>query len=340
MQDSGETLLAGDVGGTKTILTIASPEKGARHPVARRAFRSARHTGLEPMVAELIRESKHRPRRAVFGVAGPVVDGRAKLSNLPWVLDESELADRLGLESVRLLNDLEAIAWAIPHLEGDDLVEVSAALRGDPGGDPCGNIAVVAPGTGLGEAFLTMEGACHRPHGCEGGHTDFAPTDETQLELARHLSSRFGHVSYERVACGSGLPNIYGFFKETGVHEEPSWLREELERAEDPTPVIFQAGLGKDPSCDIARATVKLFLQVLGAETGNFALKIMATGGIYLAGGIPPRIVDFLKGPEFLGSMRAKGRMSSLVERMPVYVVKNPETALLGATHCGLGFEQ
>jgi glucokinase len=259
---------------------------------------------------------------------------------LPWEIEETALADKLGLQSVRLINDLEAIAWNIPHLHGEDVSQVVTPAQGPDRGAPSGNVAVVAPGTGLGEAFLVWDGKRYVAHACEGGHTDFAPTDAVQLELARFLLDRYPHVSYERVACGSGIPNVYDFFRSRGEPPEPAWLAEKLRAAEDPTPLIIGAALDESVSCPIAEAVLEVFLSVLGAEVGNLALKTNATGGIYLSGGMPRRMLAQLKSKVFLAGLRNKGRMTALVERMPVSVITNPKSALLGAAHFGLEWLQ
>ncbi len=262
--------------------------------------------------------------RASFGVAGPVVAGRATITNLPWVMDEEQLQAALHLSSVCLLNDLSAIAHAVPFLE---LADLHTLNEGQPA--PEGNIAVVAPGTGLGEAFLTWDGSRYRPHASEGGHADFAPTSPLETELLRYLQDRFEHVSYERVCSGRGLPNIYAFLKDNGYADEPTWLAEELAAADDPTPVIVNTALARE--CELCVATLDTFVSILGAEAGNLALKVLASGGVYLSGGIPPRILPALEQERFMEAFRSKGRMSDLLARFPVHVILNPRVALLGA---------
>ena len=323
-------LLAGDIGGTKTDLAVLSKEKGPRAPLAEATFPSSEYPSLDALVAEFLDRVQLPVDRASFGVAGPVVGGEAVVTNLPWSIKEPRLAAALGLESVRLLNDLEAIAHAVPFLEPDDLHPLN------PGeAEPGGAIAVLAPGTGLGEAFLTWDGSRYRPQASEGGHTDFAPTEPLQVALLQSLQKRYGHVSYERIGSGSGLPNIYGFLKETGQGEEPRWLAQLLADAEDPTPVIVEAAL-QDPPPEICQKTLEIFVSVLGAEAGNLALKVLATGGVYLAGGIPPRILPYLEGGAFLKAFARKGRFQDLLENIPVQVVIYHKAALLGAALHGL----
>jgi len=323
-------LLAGDIGGTKTALGIFSPDAGPRAPLAEASFPSAHYTDLESLVREFLRQVKVPVDRASFGVAGPVTNGHAKVTNLPWVIDASNLRQTLHLSSVRLINDLDAIAHAVPLLTAEDLITLHA-------GEPVsgGALAVIAPGTGLGEAFLTWDGLRYRAHPSEGGHTDFAPTSERELGLLKYLQKKFAHVSYERVCSGIGLPNIYAYLKDSGLGEEPGWLGAQLAETADPVPVIVNAALG-DPRCDLCVATVAMFVSILGAEAGNLALKVLATGGVYVGGGIPPRILPLLTGGRFLEAFRKKGRLADLLARVPVHVILSHRAALLGAAAHGL----
>jgi len=324
-------LLAGDIGGTKTILALFSPEQGVRAPLAEATFPSARYATLEALVCEFLSQVDRPVERACFGVAGPVTAGRATITNLPWVMDEGGLAATLDLDSVRLLNDLEAIAAAVPNLQPDNLHTLNTAAP-----VPGGTIAVIAPGTGLGEAFLTWDGSRYRAHASEGGHADFAPTNPFELELLRYLLDAFDHVSYERVCSGKGLPNIYAYLKDSGYADEPGWLTERLAAASDPTPVIVSAALDPSTRCELCVATLNAFVAILGAETGNLALKVLATGGVYLGGGIPPRILPALADEGFMQAFHRKGRLARLLEHTPIHVIRNPKTALLGAAHYGL----
>ncbi len=298
-------LLAGDIGGTKTALAVFSPDDGPHAPVVEEIFASARYPSLEALASEFLEENGLPVDRASFGVSGPVTGGKAAATNLPWEMDEARLGKALGLRSVRLLNDLEAIARAAPFLGSEDLHTLNA---GTP--DPEGALAVIAPGTGLGEAFLTREGSGYRAHPSEGGHADFAPTGELELGLLQHLLDRFGHVSYERVCSGQGLPNVYGYLKEIGHAEEPSWLTEKLAAAEDPTPIIVEAASDPEAPCELCVAALDVFVSVLGAQAGNLALTVVATGGVFLGGGIPPRILPFLDRGRFAEAFGRKGRFS------------------------------
>ena len=324
-------LLAGDIGGTKTNLAVFSSEAGPRAPLVEKAFPSPDYPSLETLVREFLTQLDLKVERATFGVAGPVVDGRVRVTNLPWVIDERQLQETLALSSVRLLNDLEAIANSVPFLEPADLHTLNA---GQP--VPGGAIAIIAPGTGLGEAYLTWDGSRYRSHASEGGHTSFAPMDELEIELLRYLQARFAHVSCERVCSGIGLPNIYAYLKDSGYADEPAWLAEQLAAAGDPTPVIVNAALDGERPSELCVATLNVFVSALGAEAGNLALKVLATGGVYLGGGIPPRILPVLRQAQFMDTFRRKGRMSDLLARMPVHVILNPKAALLGTACYGL----
>ncbi len=324
-------LLAGDIGGTKTRLAIYSPEAGPRTPLVEATFPSGRYPSLEALVSDFLAQVDLKPKRASFGVAGPVVAGQATITNLPWVMSETQLQTALDLAPVRLLNDLAAIAQAVPWLESDDLYTLNEGQA-----DPGGAIAVIAPGTGLGEGFLTWDGSRYRAHASEGGHTDFAPTNSLEVDLLRYLLDRLEHVSYERVCSGRGLPNIYAFLKDSGYAEEPAWLAEQLAAADDPNPVIVNAALARGQQCELCVATLETFVSILGTEAGNMALNVLATGGVYLGGGIPPRILSALEGGRFMEAFRDKGRMSDLMARIPVHVILNPKVALLGAACQGL----
>jgi glucokinase len=324
-------LLAGDIGGTKTNLALFSPEAGPRAPLVETTLPSARYPSLEALVSEFLDSANLEAERASFGVAGPVVEGRARITNLPWEMNEQQLRTVLGLSSVRLLNDLAAIAHAVPWLDQDDLATLNQGQAA-----PGGTIAVIAPGTGLGEAFLTWDGSRYRAFASEGGHADFAPSNPFEVELLTYLQRRFDHVSYERVCSGRGLPNIYAFLKESGYAQEPLWLADRLGASDDPTPVIVNAALDREEPCEICAATLNAFVSILATESGNMALKMLATGGVYLGGGIPPRILSALKDERFMRAFRRKGRMTDLMERVPVHVILNPKVALLGAACHGL----
>jgi glucokinase len=323
-------LLVGDVGGTKTDLAVVSRHRGPRERLAQRRYPSREYDGLEDMVRAFLSEVGLRVESACFDVAGPVVAGSAQLTNLPWRLREADLARTLGLRHAWLINDLVATAAAVPLLRPD---EVDVIQEGQPLAESA--IAVLAPGTGLGEAFLTFDGAIYRPQPSEGGHSAFAPANELEVELLRHLWTRFEHVSVERVASGIGIPNAYEFLRDRrGLAESPR-LASALTGAKDPTHLIIEAAADPVTPDPLADATVDLFLHILGTEAANLALKVLATGGIYLAGGIAQRLRGRLPGSAFLDALRRSGRFRSTLERVPIAIVRG-EVALLGVASEGL----
>jgi glucokinase len=322
-------LLVGDLGGTKLNLAIISEEAGIRKPLVEATLPSGDYSTFEALLEAFLRRVTCTVDRAVFGVAGPVLDGRADVTNLDFDVDEEQVRGALGIKTVRLLNDLAAVAHGIPLLSPEELVTLNEGTR-----LPGGALAVVAPGTGLGEAYLTWDTGRYRPQPSEGGHATFAPIDLQQTDMVRFLLDRYEHVSVERVCSGSGIPNIYAFLKETGFADEPDWLSAQLAAADDPTPVIIRTALSGESA--LSEETLRIFVSILGAEAGNLALKVMATGGVYLAGGIPPRILPALTPDPLITSFVGKGRMSVLLAQMPLHVVLNPKTALLGAARYGL----
>ena len=330
MSRENELLLAGDIGGTKTALAIFSAESGARRPLAEATFSSKDYTSLEAIVAKFLTDKDVRLTRATFGVAGPVVAGRVQVTNLPWMVDSESLCQAMGAP-VHLLNDLEAIAYAIPFLGTNDLETINPGQA-----IPQGTLAVIAPGTGLGEAFMVWNGRRYQPYASEGGHTDFGPVTPIQLELLNFLLPRLPHVSYERVCSGVGIPNLYAFFKETGRAAEPDWLRARLVQVEDATPIIMQAAI--ENRAEICTRVLELFISILGSEAGNLALKVKSSGGIYIGGGIPPRILPQLQAGSFMQAFTRKGRFAELLVRMPIHVILHPKVALLGASHHALEY--
>lgn len=324
-------LLAGDVGGTKTHLALISPEAGPRAPVAEAVYRSASFPDLETIISTFLLQTNGKVDRACLGVAGPVLDGNASITNLPWTISEKELRQKLALEDARLINDLQAMAYALPQLRPVDLQTLQA---GDP--QAGGAMAVIAPGTGLGQAYLTWDGSRFIAHPSEGGHCDLAPTNPTEGLLLEYLRRRLGHVSFELACSGMGMPHIYAFYRDAGIHPEPHWLRDQLAEAEDHTPIIVANAMDREAPCPLCVATLCTFVNLLGAEAGNLALKVLATGGVFLAGGIPPRILPWLRRKEFLNAFHNKGKMKGLLQRIPLRVVLNADTALLGAAFFGL----
>jgi glucokinase len=318
--------IAGDIGGTKTILAYYESTEDPRSPARVSTYSSRKHAGLESILELFISDLGVDVDRISLGVAGPVVAGKSRVTNLDWSIDASIIRQRFDLERVDLLNDLESIANAVPILAAGDLVYLQEGEA-----EPGGAIAVVAPGTGLGEAFLTWDGQGYRAHPSEGGHADFAPSTPEEMKLLEFLRARFKHVSFERVCSGSGLPNIYDFYRQMSDAAVPDWLAEALEGTEDPTPIIVQTAMDTERTCEICRATLRTFVSVLGSETANMALKVFATGGVYLGGGIPPKILPRLQDGLFLEAFTRKGRFSELLHTVPVAVILQEKAALFGA---------
>jgi glucokinase len=322
-------LLAGDIGGTKSRLAIFADGGSPRAPLREEVYPSGRFGGIEALIREFLKRAVLSADRACLAIAGPVINGRAAVTNLPWIADAEAIRRTFGFRSVRLLNDLAATARAVPLLEPGERHPLSP---GEPDAD--GAIAVIAPGTGLGEAFLTRDGGRCREHASEGGHADFAPGNPLEMDLLRELWKGAEHVSYEHVCSGPGLSRIYRFLRERGMEEEPAWLAGRLAGSADAAQVIVEAALAEKTGLCIR--TALLFVSLLGAEAGNLALKTLATGGVYLGGGIAPRIIPFLEEGAFLAAFRRKGRMADLLFRMPVHVILAPRAALIGAADCGL----
>jgi glucokinase len=319
-------ILAGDIGGTNARLAYFQPQNGHLRLVSERVFPSREHSELGEIVTEFLGDSKTLPDVACFGIAGPVRNGRVETSNLPWIVEQSRLAKQIHLPATFLINDLEASAWGIGALEPSDLVSLNQV-----NGATVGNQAVIAPGTGLGEAGLFWDGNRHHVFACEGGHTDFGPQNDLQIELTRYLQKRFGHVSYERVLSGPGLVNVLEFLCDTGCGKKSAGFAAALEQG-DPAAVISKAAL--DGTESVAEKALDLWVSVYGAEAANLALKVMATGGLFLAGGISPKILPKLMGPVFMQSFVEKGRLRPLLEAIPVQVVTNEKAGLLGAARC------
>jgi glucokinase len=321
-----DCLLAGDIGGTKTSLALYAPDNGLTEPLAETTVNNGAAAGFEELVENFLRVQAIRPDTACFGVAGPISNNRVKMTNLDWTLDGPALQKRFGLRSVTLVNDLVATAMGAVHLPADRLRTINA---GQP--DPVGTIGVIAPGTGLGEAFLIRHRDNWLPIPSEGGHSSFAPTDEQQMRLLRFMAKQHRHVSTEMVCSGRGIPDLYAFIcAERGTENQ-------LKDHHAPTRIIVEtalAALAHDETENIARMTMELFTAILAAESANLALMILATGGIYIGGGIPPRILPFLQGDRFMHSF-AKAEYREMLAAMPVHIILEPKTALIGAAACG-----
>jgi glucokinase len=318
--------LAGDIGGTKVNLGFFELRDGRLKLSANARFPSRQYARLQDIVKEFLASlGTKKVGRACFGVAGPVRNGEAQVTNLPWKVQAAEIADELGFDSVAIINDLEANGFGLAELSPADLLLLNP---GDP--QATGNAAIISAGTGLGEAGLFWDGQKHHPFACEGGHADFAPLTKLDAELFAWLGERFGRVSCERVLSGTGLYNIYQFLRDTKRGDEPATLAKAITDG-DPGAVISAAALsGESSRCSQA---LYMFVSYYGAEAGNLALKLMATGGVYVGGGIAPKILPRLRQGNFLAAFVGKGRMQPLMEAMAVRVVLNPATALLGAAH-------
>jgi len=318
-----KTFLAGDIGGTKTNIGLFASGKKRPRLKRMRTYASREAGGLVTILEDFVDRYTVRPAGAAFGIAGPVVNGRSRTTNLPWVVSEREIRDRFGWNHVLLVNDLAATAQSIPYLSRKQtlfLNRVSAKGRG--------NIGVVAPGTGFGEALLVFHGDRYVAVSSEGGHVDFSPTTEDEILLWRYLREQFGHVSVERVLSGPGLVNIYQWLKSTGRYREPEWLAENM-KTMDPARAISEAALeNREPLCV---HSLEQFVSILGGACGNFALTATTRGGIYLGGGIPAKILPVLKKDLFLRAFTNKGRFRGFLEKIPVRVILESRAALLGA---------
>jgi glucokinase len=320
-------ILAGDVGGTKVHLELYDFANGRLHAVRDQKFPAHEFASLDDVVNKFLAagsEAKDKIVAACFGCPGPVRDGRLKLTNLPWTLDEGELEKSLGIPHIFLINDLEANGYGIPELAPESIFTLH---EGNP--EASGHAGLIAAGTGLGEALLIWQGDRHRPIASEGGHGDFAARNQREIALLEYLHDVLnGRVSWERVVSGIGIKNIYAFLRDVEKINEPAWLRARMQ-AEDPNAVIGECA--EDGSSSLCFETMKLFSGAYGAEAGNIALKVIATGGMYLGGGIAPKILKTLKNGTFLQAFLDKGRLSPLLESIPVRVILDDTCALLGA---------
>lgn len=324
-------ILAGDVGGTKSVLALFEAVGDGLRQIREETFRNAEFASFEAILSKFLHdETAFALSVGCFGVAGTVIDGRCRLTNIGWEMDEELLARTTGASRVKLLNDLEAAAYGMLHLSGEELAVLHGSLK--PGRK--GNVAVIAAGTGLGEAMLLWDGTRHHPVASEGGHADFAPRTDQEIALLRYLLPKFGgHVSYERILSGPGLFNVYSFLRDTGYAAEPVWLKEMLTEG-DPGATVSEIGLaGGHPLCV---AALELFSAIYGAEAGNLALKCLAVGGVFLGGGIAPQILPALENGSFMRGFTDKGRFSDLMRGMRVSVALNPRAPLLGASQYAL----
>jgi len=317
-------ILAGEIGATRTRLAAFETEGHRLQCVVEKTYPSQQHDGLSGILADFIKTEGIPVHSACLGVAGPVRAGRSKISNLPWVIDALEVAKQLRLNSVGLLNDLEAYAYGIDGLDSKDFISLSAGAE-----EAEGNRAVISAKTGLGMAGLYWDGFRHHPFACEGGHADFAPRSDVQMELMPYLQKKYGRISCERILSGPGIRNIYDFLRDAHKAEEPEWLQTELRTAPDPPALISRTALeGKAAICD---QTLSIFVSVFGAQTGNCALNFMSTGGIFIGGSIAAKIVPKMKDPVFMEAFLDKGRMETILKDMPVKIVANDDCGMIGA---------
>jgi len=316
-------ILAGDIGGTHTRIALFELNQNRLTRLLDRVYPSRDYKSLDEIISLFVSNENINISAACFGIAGPVMHGKVSTPNLAWVVDALQLTKLLQVQAVWLINDLQAHASGIHDLDAADFIHLNTAAMGE------GNAALIAAGTGLGEAGLYWDGIRHQPFACEGGHCDFAPRSDLETDLWRYLNKKFGRVSYERIVSGPGLHNVYEFLRESGTEQEPDWLNEEIQQASDPTVVISHVGMnGKAAICEHA---LDIFVSVYGAEAGNLALKLLATGGVFLSGGIAARILPRLQGPAFLQSFISKGRMQPLLEKIAVKVVNNDQVGVIGA---------
>lgn len=318
-------ILAGDIGATNARLAYFQSQNGGLRLISERIFPSRQYKDFSEIVSKFLEETAARPEVACFGIAGPVQHGRVETSNLPWIIEQSRLAKQMQVPTTLLINDLEANAWGIGALSPADLIPLNQVPAAE------GNQAVIAPGTGLGEAGLFWNGSEHQVFACEGGHTDFAPQDDLQIELLRFLRSRYEHVSYERILSGPGLANLYEFLRLKDGSSEPQGFAAQFESSDKAAAISRSALEGTNP---LAGQALDLWISIYGAEAGNLVLKVMATGGIYLGGGISPKIIQKFTTPLFMKAFLNKGRLRPLLESTPVWVITNDKAGLLGAARC------
>lgn len=330
MNQQNRFILAGDAGGTKTYLGLYTTGPGGLKPFADASYPSREADSLEELIARMLKAYPVNVAAACIGIAGPVTGGESRPPNLSWVVSEKNIRNRFGWPNVRLLNDLSATALAVPLLEPDELSVLHPGKR-EGGPEEHGNIVLIAPGTGLGQALLLYDQGRWRPMASEGGHTDFAPTDDAEIDLWRYLHQRFGHVSLERVISGPGLVHIYEWLtadrKATASVLNTMTASDPADRAR----IIAQAAL--DDEDEICRQALLRFCRILGAAAGNLALTGLAVGGVFIGGGIPPKILPMLRRSDFMDGFTAKGRFAGLLKTIPVHVILNDRAALLGAAH-------
>ncbi|MHB1922851.1 MAG: glucokinase [Chitinophagaceae bacterium] len=326
--DQGKLILAGDIGGTKTNLAIFQQKDSEMKILYEKTYHSKEYPAFLPLIKDFLQSNpSQKPERICLGVAGPVINGVVDATNLAWELEITKIREETKIDQVAMINDLEATAYGLAGLSSNDLLVVHQ------GEDIAGNLSVIAPGTGLGEAGLFWDGKIYHPFPTEGGHCDFSPRKEIDIELYKFLREKFGHVSWERLLSGPGIVNIYTFLRDVKRMEEPSWLKEKM-LMEDPSASISHAAL--EENCGLAIETLHLFAGYLALESANLILKHKSTAGLLIGGGIPPKILPFLNdGQVFLSHFIQSGRLRHLLEKVSIKIILNPKTALLGAAWYG-----
>jgi glucokinase len=324
MEENRAMILAGEIGATGTRLAAFEKEGSRLQLVVEKTYMSQEHSSLSEIIAAFIKAEGIAAHSACFGVAGPVRRGRSKISNLPWVIDSRDLAKQLKLDSVGMINDLEAYAYGIDGLDSKDFVTLNEGSE-----DAEGNRAVISARTGLGVAGMYWDGYRHHPFACEGGHSDFAPRNALEMELLAYLQKKYGRISYERLLSGPGIKNIYDFLRDAHKADEPQWLKDQIAAAPDPPAVISQ--LAHEGKAALCAQTLSIFVSIYGAETGNCALNFLSTGGIFIGGSVAAKNVSKMKDPIFMESFLDKGRMVDLLKEIPVTIVLNDDSGIIGA---------
>lgn len=331
--NGNKNILAVDIGASKTNLGLFTVKESPRKPTMEASLVSRDFASATKLLQYFLERCDCDVDSACIGVPGPVLDNQSTITNLPWIINGLQLEQDLSIKTIRLVNDLEATAASVPFLQERDLYQLNKGVRREKA-----NRAVISPGTGLGEAFLCKnDGNGFTAYPSEGGHCDFAPSNSLELEMLAYLQDKIGHVSYEQVCSGLGIVNIYKFLKESTNAREPEWLQERYAQTADQSRVIIDVATDAEIPYPICRKTLEIFVSILGAEAGNMALKVMAHGGVYLGGGIPPRIIGILDSSNFLKTFLNKGRMSSLLSDVPVHIITNLKAPMIGAAAIAIG---
>jgi len=320
--------LVGDVGGTKTELAVYLGQRDIRKYQFKERFVTTDYESLEELIFQFLSRHQLSIKKGMLAVAGPVLNDEVTFSssNLPWKVNRAELIKKLNISDILLINDLEALALAIPHLTEKELYTLNSGIKKERE-----TLAVIAPGTGLGEAFLIWDGEKYKACISEGAHVNFGPRTAFEMTLLKHIKKTNRHVTYEMVCSGLGIPSIYECLKESTELEEPDWMTELLQNVKNKTPVIVTVAIHKEKTCQLAAETLKQFVSILGAETGNLVLKTMARGGVFIGGGILPRIIPFLDADIFLKSYADKGIMSEMMLDVPIHLITSSEGVIMGA---------